>query len=83
MANNSGGGCSSYLIAGVLFLLVLGGLGSCMGDSSSDDYSNTLKSGYSKYLTGEKMNRQEYNAVKSYNNWLDKQGEKSYSDWDD
>lgn len=48
----------------------------------NDDYEETLKSGYDKYLNGEEMSREEYNAVKAFNEWQDKQGEKTYSDWD-
>ena len=28
------------------------------------------------------MNEDEYDAVKDYNDWKDKQGEKTYDDWD-
>ncbi len=28
------------------------------------------------------MTREEYNAVKNFNEWKDKQCEKSYNDWD-
>ena len=49
--------------------------------NSSDNYRKTLQSGYEKYLNGENMSRDEYNAVKSFNNWKAKQGEKSYNEW--
>lgn len=53
---------------------------SCNND---DEYRKTLQSGYEKYLNGEDMSREEYNAVKSFNDWKAKQGEKSYNEWDD
>ena len=49
--------------------------------SSSDSYRDTLNSGLEKYATGGKMTKQEYNAVKSFNDWRDKQGGKTYDDW--
>ena len=52
------------------------------GCSSDDDYEKTLKSGYSKYLNGGTMTEKEYKAVKGFNEWKSKQGEKKYSDWD-
>ena len=30
-----------------------------------------------------KMTKEEYNAVKGFNEWKSKQGSKTYSDWDD
>ena len=72
--NNMGTGIIIAIIIIILFAL----LGSC---SSNNDYSNTLTEGRKKYYSGEKMTEQEYKAVKRYNNWKDKQGSKSYSDW--
>ena len=48
---------------------------------SNNDYEATLKSGYGKYITGQSMSKDEYNAVKSFNNWKEKNSSKSYSDW--
>lgn len=50
--------------------------------NNDDEYRKTLQSGYEKYLNGEDMSREEYNAVKSFNDWKAKQGEKSYNEWD-
>ena len=48
-----------------------------------DDYRKTLEEGQRKYYSGEKMTKEEYNAVKGFNEWKSKQGSKTYSDWDD
>lgn len=48
---------------------------------SNDRYKDTLNSGLKKYYSGEGMTKKEYNAVKSFNNWKSKQGEKKYSEW--
>lgn len=45
-------------------------------------YTITLKSGIEKYNNGETMTEEEYNAVKNFNEWSDKQGEKTYDEWD-
>lgn len=46
-----------------------------------EQYRNTLESGQQKYYNGESMTQEEYNAVKDFNNWKDKQGEHAYDDW--
>lgn len=66
----------------IVLLASIGLLGMFTGCSGDDDYKETLNNGIEKYNTGEKMTEDEYNAVKRYNNWKDKQGEKSYDDWD-
>ena len=48
----------------------------------TNDYEDTLKSGIEKYDNGETMTEEEYNAVKNFNEWSDKQGEKTYDEWD-
>ena len=48
----------------------------------TNDYEDTLKSGIEKYDNGEIMTEEEYNAVKNFNEWSDKQGEKTYDEWD-
>lgn len=47
----------------------------------SDEYEQTLKSGYQKYQTGQQMTREEYNAVKSFNDWKYKNSDHTYSEW--
>lgn len=75
-------------IVGIVFIIIaiigfLSFIGSFSGGSGSNDtYRQNLESGYEKYQRGEKMTREEYNAVKNFNEWKDKQGEKTYSDWD-
>lgn len=64
-------------------LLVLCMLSQCSQGSGNSSYENNLRSGYSKYQNGESMSKDEYNAVKDFNNWREKQREKKYSDWDD
>ena len=74
--NGSGVGIVVIVIIAILLL------GSCAGSSSDDEYRKTLESGQRKYYTGEDMSREEYNAVKGFNEWKSKQGDKSYSEWD-
>ena len=52
------------------------------GCGSNDDFEDTLNSGLEKYQSGETMTKQEYNAVKSFNDWRDKQTDKTYDQWD-
>ena len=66
----------------VLGLTCVGMAGMFIGCSSDNKYEETLKSGYEKYVGGEEMTEEEYKAVKEFNDWKDKQGEKSYADWD-
>lgn len=72
------------LVKGIVLGLTCAGMaGMFTGCSSDDEYEETLESGYEKYNDGEEMTEEEYNAVKGFNDWKDKQGEKSYDDWDD
>lgn len=66
----------------MMVIMCVGMMGLFTGCSSDDDYKDTLNSGLQKYYNGDNMSKEEYNAVKSYNNWKDKQSEKKYSDWD-
>lgn len=54
----------------------------CSCSSSEDEYRKTLESGQKKYYSGETMTKEEYNAVKSFNNWKNEQKNKKYNDWD-
>lgn len=63
-------------------VICIGITGVFTGCSDNSDYEDTLNSGMEKYYSGEEMTREEYKAVKGFNDWKDKQGEKSYSDWD-
>ena len=65
------------------FILSIVMLTMLVGCSSDDDYRKTLEEGQRKYYSGEKMTKEEYNAVKGFNEWKSKQGSKTYSDWDD
>ena len=76
MNKNSSG--NSFLVL-IVVLVLLALIGSC--SNSDDDYKNILESGQKKYYTGQAMTKQEYDAVKSFNNWKSKQGQKTYSDW--
>lgn len=76
--NGNSMGCLPIVI--IIFILI-GLLGSC--SDSDDDYRDTLESGQQKYYSGEEMTEEEYNAVKSFNEWKDKQSDKTYDDWDD
>jgi len=81
MANNnqnSGGGSAVGVI--LVIIILIGLIGSC--GSSDDEYRDTLDSGLEKYYNGDKMSKDEYDAVKGFNKWKDKQGEKTYDDWD-
>ncbi len=64
------------LLIGLFSILMLAGCG------SNDDFEDTLNSGLEKYQSGETMTKQEYNAVKSFNDWRDKQTDKTYDQWD-
>lgn len=69
-------------VKGIVVAFICAGImGLFTGCSDDDDYKNTLNSGLNKYYSGEKMNKSEYNAVKSYNKWKDKQSDKTYNDW--
>lgn len=81
MANNKSGGGSTILII-ILIILLVAGIGSCGGDND-DEYKKMLESGQEKYYNGEPMTREEYDAVNSFNEWKDKQGSKTYDEWDD
>lgn len=61
----------------VVFLAIVG---SC--DDSESDYRKTLESGTKKYYSGESMTKEEYEAVKDFNEWMDDQKDKSYDEWD-
>ena len=74
--NNKGTG----IIIAIVIIALLALFGSC--SNSDDDYRNTLESGQRKYYSGEKMTKEEYNAVKGFNKWKSNQGSKTYSDWD-
>lgn len=79
MGNNQNGSKISVVVIIVIAILLLG---SCGSSSSDSEYRETLESGQRKYYSGESMTRDEYNAVKGFNDWKSKQGEKSYSEWD-
>ena len=64
------------LLIGLFSILMLAGCG------SNDDFEDTLNRGLEKYQSGETMTKQEYNAVKSFNDWRDKQTDKTYDQWD-
>lgn len=89
MANNNENGAGGIgkiilVIIGVLFIFSL--FGSCSDSCSSggrSKYEEDLDSGLDKFYRGEKMNEDEYKAVKDYNEWQNKQGEKTYNDWND
>lgn len=82
MNNSNSNSVGIVVIVLIAFFSLLALIGSGSGGSSSNDtYRQNLESGYEKYQKGEKMTREEYNAVKNFNDWKDKQGEKTYSDW--
>lgn len=66
----------AILVVGILCSAVI--MSACGG---SDSYEQTLKSGYQKYQTGQQMTREEYNAVKSFNDWKYKNSSHTYNDW--
>ena len=69
------------LVSIITVILIMIMLVAC-GRSSSDSYRETLESGQRKAINGEKMSQQEYNAVKDFNEWKEKNSEKTYEDWD-
>ena len=78
MENNNNKG--SGIIVAIVIIVLIALFGSC-SSSSKDDYRKTLESGQRKYYSGEKMTKEEYNAVKGFNKWKSNQGSKTYSDW--
>ena len=66
-----------YILIALIVIIIL----AAAGQSSEDSYRKTLESGRQKYYTGQKMTKQEYNAVKGFNEWKSKQGEKTYDSW--
>lgn len=82
MTNGKGLGGGSIILVIIGIVIILSLLGSCSSGGSSK-YENDLNNGLNKYYNGEKMNEDEYNAVKNFNDWKEKQGEKTYDDWDD
>ena len=68
----------SIILVVVCLICLMLGLTSC---SSNDSYRQTLNSGLEKYQRGEAMSREEYNAVKGFNDWRSKQGNKTYDAW--
>ena len=82
MANRGKSG-SGICVIGVIVIVVLGLylLGSCSNSESS--YDRNFKSGIEKYNTGGEMSKEEYNAVKNFNEWKDNNSSKSYSEWED
>lgn len=81
MANNNGnssGGGSTILVI-ICIIVILGLFGSC--SNNDDEYKKTLNSGMEKYYNGEKMTKEEYNAVNGYLEWEDDQKDKTYNDW--
>lgn len=82
MANNNNNNSGYGIVGLIVVVAVIALLGSCSSDSS-DDYRKTLESGQSKYNSGSAMSKEEYEAVKGFNEWKSNQGEKKYSDWDD
>ena len=74
---------SSPLLVVAVFILLLVALGSCGGSSSDDSYKETLNNGLEKYYNGDEMTKEEYDAVKSYNNWKYKNSDHDYDSWDD
>ena len=67
--------CACILLSS--FLVV--GLSGC---GSNDKYADTVKSGVSKYYSGESMTKEEYQAAKGYLDWKEKNSSQTYSQWD-
>jgi len=63
----------------IVIIVLLVSIGSC--EKSNDDDKETLKSGLEKYYSGDPMTKEEHDAVKYYNDWKNKQGEKTYDQW--
>ena len=63
------------MIAAVAALALLTG---CGGESQ---YDKDFRNGVEKYQNGEPMTAGEAKAVKNFNDWREKQGEKTYDEW--
>lgn len=80
MKNNKSGTWAAIIVC---VLAICAGIATCSDGGSSDrqKQSDTLKSGLNKYYSGGDMTKEEYNAVKSFNDWKYNNGEHSYSSW--
>lgn len=47
-----------------------------------EEQRDRLESAYEKELNGEPMTEEEYNTLKSFHEWEDKQSEKTYEEWE-
>ena len=84
MANNTGNNGGSFITIAIIVIAIIMGVATCNSDNSSSrqKQADTLKSGLNKYYSGENMSKEEYDAVKSFNNWQYKNSEHTYSSWD-
>ena len=78
--NKNGGGLFTGLI---IVIAIIAGV-STWGDSESSrqKQADTLKSGLTKYYSGESMSKDEYNTVKSFNEWKYKNSNHTYDSWE-
>lgn len=70
MANNNGNNGESFITIAIIVITIIMGVATCNsgGSSSRQKQADTLKSGLNKYYSGRSMSKDEYDAVKSYNN---------------
>lgn len=68
-------------IKGIILMLACVGMMGLFTGCDDDDYKDTLNSGLQKYYSGEKMDKKEYDAVKGYKKWKNKQEKKTYKNW--
>lgn len=73
MKNNGSG----WIVVVVVILILLAGV----WGHNDDSYRNTLETGLNKYYSGQSMTKDEYNAVKGFNDWKANQGSKPYNQW--
>lgn len=67
--------------AGIAFVVIILLIIASLTGNDDDSYRKTLESGQQKYYSGLSMTKEEYNAVKGFNDWSAKQGSKTYSQW--
>lgn len=78
-SNQSKSNLGENIIAAIFVFVIAFLLNSCTNQELK--YEKTLRDGLEKYYNGEKMTKEEHDAVESYHNWVDDQKEKKYDEW--
>lgn len=68
------------ILMGCTAITILFSIVGC-GNDAKEEQGERLKNAYEKELNGEPMSEEEYNTLKSFHEWEDKQTEKTYDEW--